>query len=606
MRIERAPNEKELQALRNIYLKAETDIINEIGRLRSLGYIDYHSVAALERVQEILLKMQTDADKYIPQMIEKQFYVRVPEAARILEEVEKHAAGYKNAQVLTATQTDVVQKLINQLTGQIAEAAATVQTTLDNMLIGRTEPDVFRRVGLETVAEAETLGRRNINQMVETLKRDGITAFTDRAGRNWRLHTYADMVTRTTSRQAEVLAVLTADPEHDLYKISSHGTTCPICAPYEGRVYSRSGKSKDFPPLAAAFGKIDPAGPDDLTNTYLNIHPNCLHVLMPWTPMGRSDEEIEEAKQFSSFKENPPDVDPRSEAQREAYRKKEDNRSEWLRNYRQWEDYRVVLGEDVPKRWETFVKHKKADDDVYKEWQRLYREANKDLLKSANGLNDPGESAIINLYKGSGVDFGDSNIPYRVKREVRKAIKRVDNDFPFLTQCSEPAVIEDVIDGMAANVYDPATGKNLLKLDKTTFSDKAAAIKKLKQDYSSGQSYKTENLGSLVAHEKGHNAHVALALRKSGLPYGVPLTPEQLYLFNREYDAIKQEIYLAAFTDESLEEIYDKCKKELGSMATKPEELIAQSFGNYYYGVHKSEIAKSIVKYFSKGLHGHV
>ena len=87
-----------------------------------------------------------------------------------------------------------------------------------------------------------------------------MTAFTDKAGRNWSLHTYASMVTRTTSRQAEVLAVLTADPEHDLYRISNHGTTCALCAPYEGRVYSKSGTAPDFPPLAAAFGKIAPLG----------------------------------------------------------------------------------------------------------------------------------------------------------------------------------------------------------------------------------------------------------------------------------------------------------------------------------------------------------
>jgi len=61
------------------------------------------------------------------------------------------------------------------------------------------------------------------------------------------------MVSRSTSRQAEILSVITADPEQDLYQISAHGTTCALCAPYEGRVYSRSGKDPDFPPLSDAF-----------------------------------------------------------------------------------------------------------------------------------------------------------------------------------------------------------------------------------------------------------------------------------------------------------------------------------------------------------------
>ena len=36
------------------------------------------------------------------------------------------------------------------------------------------------------------------------------------------------MVSRTTSRQAAILSVLTKDPKQDLYKISAHGTTCPL------------------------------------------------------------------------------------------------------------------------------------------------------------------------------------------------------------------------------------------------------------------------------------------------------------------------------------------------------------------------------------------
>lgn len=42
------------------------------------------------------------------------------------------------------------------------------------------------------------------------------------------------MATRATARQAEISAILTADPEHDLYKIVKIGSTCPICAPLEG------------------------------------------------------------------------------------------------------------------------------------------------------------------------------------------------------------------------------------------------------------------------------------------------------------------------------------------------------------------------------------
>lgn len=381
--LNRAPNEKELEKLISIYLRAETAIINEIGRLRSQGLVDYHAVAALERVQAILRKMESDCWEYVPKMIEKQFYVRVPEARKALEVPEtaaKHAAGYVNAAVLTGEQHAIVDNLVAALMGEIADASMTVMATLQSALIGRVEPDVYRRVGLEQVAAQQAVGRgvnASVPAFVQALRREGIRAFTDKAGRDWSLHTYCTMVSRTTSRQAEVLAVLTADQEHDLYMISSHGTTCALCAPYEGRVYSRSGTDPDFPPLAAAFGKMDPAGPDTLANTWLNIHPNCLHVLVPWTTAGRTPEEIQKIKDFSNPRKNPFSVDPRSEKQIKAYRTKEAARRRWLANYRQWERYRETLGDKVPKTYQTFEKHKKADDEKYKNWQRLYREANK-------------------------------------------------------------------------------------------------------------------------------------------------------------------------------------------------------------------------------------
>ena len=349
-----------------------------------MGNIDYHAVAALNRVQAILKQMETDAWEYVPQMIEKQFYVRVPEARRIIEPVEKHIKGYANAEALTATQYNIIDQLTINLMAEIVESEQVVLSTLKNALIGRTESDVYRRVGLELVAKSETIGRgaaATVNEFVNTLLREGVTAFVDKAGRNWSLHTYANMVCRTTSRQAEVLAVLTADEKQDLYQISSHGTTCEICAPLEGRVYSRSGKDPNFPPLALAFGKIDPNGADDLTNSYLNIHPNCLHVLLPWTPMGRTEKEIKEIQDFSSFKKNPITHDPRTEAQVKAYRDKEQARAKWLRDYRQWENYKIALGDKVPKTFETFQRHKIAGDEKYKFWKLDY-DRRMDLIKN--------------------------------------------------------------------------------------------------------------------------------------------------------------------------------------------------------------------------------
>ena len=324
--------------------------------------------------------MEDDCWTYAPQMIERQFYVNHPEVRKLPETPEKHLRGYQNAFVLTGEQTAIVQRLTMNLMGLVAEASRTTSRNLENMLIGRVENGPYRRIGLTQTAELQAAGGgiwRNVPKFTEALRRDGITAFVDKAGRNWNLHTYGSMVLRTTSRQAEVLAVLTQDPEQDLYQISAHGSTCKLCASLEGRVYSKSGQDPDFPPLAAAFGKMDKAGPDTLENSWLNIHPNCLHQLLAWTPMGRSEEEIRKIKEFSSFQKNPVTRDPRTEEQVEAYRRKERDRTRWLRDYRQWEQYRETLGDKVPKRFETFRRHKLAGDEKFQARKSAAKEVEK-------------------------------------------------------------------------------------------------------------------------------------------------------------------------------------------------------------------------------------
>lgn len=413
-KIKKKINEIELGRLRQIYLKAETDIVNEIGRLRSLGNIDYHAVAALERIQRILRKMEDDSWEYIPKAIELQFYANHPEKAKRLESTSKHLQGYLNAETLTSEQMDVVFILANNLRDEIHNATERTETILRNTLtgkndpvlkslevlpereppsipvsalsnnlqyvpIGRREQDIYREISLKNVTLSAATGagnRKTANEIYKELVQQGVTAFVDKSGRKWSLHSYCEMVTRTTDRQANVLAVLTAHTEHDLYIVSRSGSACPVCAPIEGRVFSKSGTNPYYPPLASIFGLVDPDGPEDLTNTWLNIHPNCVHSISEWDETGKSEKEIEKIRNFSSYETNPRTNDPRTQKQIEAYRRNQAARAKELRDYKQWEKYRMELGDDVPKTFQTFQKHKRAGDAKYQSWQNKYKQNN--------------------------------------------------------------------------------------------------------------------------------------------------------------------------------------------------------------------------------------
>lgn len=114
------------------------------------------------------------------------------------------------------------------------------------------------------------------------LMREGLFAFVDKGGKRWTLMNYCSMMAHTVSTQSTNIGDLYADEAHDLYYIVPHSHSCPICHKVEGKVYSRSGTSKKYPPLASVFPKIDPMGTDDLSNRYFSIHPNCRHVIVKY------------------------------------------------------------------------------------------------------------------------------------------------------------------------------------------------------------------------------------------------------------------------------------------------------------------------------------
>lgn len=86
-------------------------------------------------------------------------------------------------------------------------------------------------------------------------------------GRNYNLTSYAKTVARTRLRtiQSEAVKNTCAQYNNDLIEISSHGTDTIICLPYEGNIYSISGKHSHYPYLDA----------------WPPFHPNCEHSAMP-------------------------------------------------------------------------------------------------------------------------------------------------------------------------------------------------------------------------------------------------------------------------------------------------------------------------------------
>jgi hypothetical protein len=141
--------------------------------------------------------------------------------------------------------------------------------------LGRRQDDPWRRVALEGIASGQIAGdtRRQVSAtLVEALKREGVTdaltGYVDRSGRRWPLEVYAEMVARTTTREATSRATANRLTEHgiDLVTISSHPHAADDCTPYDGRTFALPGSTR------AGYRVLD---------RYPPFHPRCRHVVTP-------------------------------------------------------------------------------------------------------------------------------------------------------------------------------------------------------------------------------------------------------------------------------------------------------------------------------------
>lgn len=113
--------------------------------------------------------------------------------------------------------------------------------------IYRTTDDIWRRIVREATQKALT-GKIDTftaaQQAFTSMAREGLGYFVDSRGRRWGLDTYAEMAVRSAANEALRAGhwdELTASGI-DLVVVSSHKNPAPVCAPYERKVLSLTGK----------------------------------------------------------------------------------------------------------------------------------------------------------------------------------------------------------------------------------------------------------------------------------------------------------------------------------------------------------------------------
>lgn len=234
-----------------------------------------------------------------------------------------------------------------------------------------------QQAAIDATEEAITKGQRTQvmqDNLIEALKKKGIESVSYvRNGQTCyiQLDTYAELVARTTEHEIRNTANINLGARigNDLVHMSEHIGACPICTPYQGRVYSISGKDTRYPYLYST----------PWSSTYQNFHPRCRHILTQWIEDLHTDAENDKMQEYSnrSFEIGGTGwTKKQTEAAKkslESYREIEKRIRKLYTDRKQYERYQAVLGDDAPKTFSAFRRMKTAKSERWKQLEKEYR-----------------------------------------------------------------------------------------------------------------------------------------------------------------------------------------------------------------------------------------
>lgn len=230
------------------------------------------------RVDGLIAELQKRSPELWARTVDEAYVRGVLQAEQELGQLESIGA-FPTAGAQTAVNNMAVQA--------IAAESVTAMTAVHRQILRRTE-DIWRAIVKEATGYSIT-GAMTTHQAAQRaftrMAREGMGFFVDSVGRKWGLDTYAEMATRTATTRALIAGHTDTMVQRgvDLVVVSAHPNPAPVCAPYERKVLSLSGKYQAgthrvgdaIVPVAATL--------DEAVDNGL-LHPNCRHRFSAYVP----------------------------------------------------------------------------------------------------------------------------------------------------------------------------------------------------------------------------------------------------------------------------------------------------------------------------------
>lgn len=223
---------------------------------------------------------------------------------KAVKAIEPELAQAAEKGLLTGQAQPVEDSVKRQLSTYAQQAVARqnmVNTAMLNSSLDQYRTLVFSTAAYERALDAaqRTLNARTgevitgvssrqqaVRKAIQDMARQGLTGFTDRAGRQWSPEAYVNMDIRTTAHNVAVQAVFNRCDEYglSLVEVSSHAGARPRCEPFQGRIYDRNNNSGTVKDLNGQTIHYSPWSSTSYGEAAGLLGINCGHFVYPFIP----------------------------------------------------------------------------------------------------------------------------------------------------------------------------------------------------------------------------------------------------------------------------------------------------------------------------------
>lgn len=239
----------------------EDDIINwQVQKLSQLGQLSEAQIKTLAKYANMTVEQMTV-------FIQQTAIAEITTYDVLLEDMTEGKLLYTQPSNTLYTTLEALERqgrsVVNMINTNLLQASSQVYT------------DILTRSAAQVLTGNITLQQALVKTAGEWAEQ-GMPAIVDKAGRTWSTEAYVNMVTRATQKNVATSMQESRmdDYEIDLVEISSHAASRPSHIDYQGKIYSRSGKSKRYPSLKdTSYGK----GADGLVTGI-----GCNHIAYPF------------------------------------------------------------------------------------------------------------------------------------------------------------------------------------------------------------------------------------------------------------------------------------------------------------------------------------